>query len=256
MRRGVRVVKTRSAEVRHPTYPSMQPSCPSPRRSRNEKTRSRRRQPGPLVCRKEGLRDPAASEMPPNQRGSMRLALRRPATLRSNSTPARRDPDTGKLTPARRHPLTGADMDGLVEIAPVPAVPRHDLLTYRVPEGLRAQVRPGVRVRMPLGRQTRTGVVAGVAASPPPGELRSILEVLDPEPFLPPALLELARWTARYYLTSLADVIAALVPAGVPAPARERVFRLLRRLTAVEEAELARRPPARPRADRPQGARA
>src|SRR5262245_17013043 len=139
-------------------------------------------------------------------------------------------------------------MDGLVEIAPVPAIPRHDLLTYRVPEGLRAQIRPGVRVRMPLGRQTRTGVVAGVAASPPPGELRSILEVLDPEPFLPPDLLELARWTARYYLASLADVISAIVPAGVPAPARERVFRLLRRLTAVEEGELARRAPARRRA--------
>src|SRR5262250_3948653 len=111
-------------------------------------------------------------------------------------------------------------MDGLVEIAPVPPVPRHDLLTYGVPEPLLARVRPGVRVRIPLGHQTRTGVVAGFATSAPRGDLRSILEVLDGDPFLPPDLLELARWTARYYLASLAEVIAAIVPASVPAPSR------------------------------------
>ncbi|HJQ83589.1 MAG TPA: hypothetical protein VKA21_05915, partial [Candidatus Binatia bacterium] len=133
-------------------------------------------------------------------------------------------------------------MDGaessLVEIAPVPPVPRHDLLTYRVPEPLRGRVQPGVRVRIPLGHQTRTGVVAGFAAATPPGELRSIIEVLDADPFLPGELLELARWTARYYLASLAQVIAAIVPAGVPPPASEAAVRLVRRLDAQEEARL------------------
>src|SRR5437867_3709381 len=57
-------------------------------------------------------------------------------------------------------------MHGLVAIAPLPPVPRHDLLTYRVPEPLRERVRPGVRVRVPLGRQTRTGVVPAFAAAP------------------------------------------------------------------------------------------
>ncbi|HLY38595.1 MAG TPA: primosomal protein N' [Candidatus Binatia bacterium] len=120
-------------------------------------------------------------------------------------------------------------MEALVEIAPVPPVPRHDLLTYDVPALLRSRVQPGVRVRIPLGRQVRTGVVAGFATSSPPGGARSILEVLDVDPFLPADLLELARWTARYYLASLAEVIAAIVPAGVPSPARERVFRLVDR---------------------------
>ena len=139
-------------------------------------------------------------------------------------------------------------MQGLVEVAPVPPVPLHDLLTYRVPDPLRATVRPGVRVRMPLGRQTRTGVVAGFADTPPPGELRSILDVLDADPFLPTELLELCRWTARYYLTSLAEVVATIVPAAVPPPAREPTVRLVRRLDADEVAALARRAPARARA--------
>jgi primosomal protein N' (replication factor Y) len=139
-------------------------------------------------------------------------------------------------------------MDGLVEVAPVPPVPLRDLLTYRVPDGLAAQVQPGMRVRMPLGRQTRTGVIAGFAGSTPPGELRSILEVLDPDPFLPPDLLELCRWTARYYLSSLAEVIATIVPVSLPRPVQERVVRLARRLAPDELETLMRRAPARARA--------
>jgi len=136
-------------------------------------------------------------------------------------------------------------MPSLVEVAPLPPVPLHDLLTYRVPDAMRTRLEPGMRVRMPLGRQTRTGVVAGFATSLPPGELRAIVDVLDREPFLPPELLELCRWTARYYLASLAEVIATIVPAAVPGPARERAVRLLRRLAPEDEAALARRAPAR-----------
>src|SRR5947208_3023094 len=139
-------------------------------------------------------------------------------------------------------------MHRLVAIAPLPPVPRHDLLTYRIPEPLRERVRPGVRVRVPLGRQTRTGVVAAFADTLPPGELRSIVDVLDADPFLPADLLELCRWTARYYLASLAEVIATIVPASVPRPSEERALRLARRLSAEEETALARRAPARARA--------
>ena len=136
-------------------------------------------------------------------------------------------------------------MHDLIEVAPVPPVPLHDLLVYRVPEPLRPRIQPGIRVRMPLGRQIRTGVVAGFTGSLPAGELRSILDVLDTDPFLPPDLLELCRWTARYYLASLAEVIATIVPASVPPPAQERVVRLVRRLSADEQMLLGRRAPAR-----------
>jgi primosomal protein N' (replication factor Y) len=141
-------------------------------------------------------------------------------------------------------------MAGLVAIAPVPPVPRHDLFTYRVPDSLRHRVRPGVRVRMPLGRQTRTGVVASFTDVAPAGTLRSILDVLDADPFVPQDLLELCRWTARYYLVPVADVIATIVPAAVPAPVRERAIRLRRRLADDEVAVLARRAPARAHAYR------
>jgi primosomal protein N' (replication factor Y) len=141
-------------------------------------------------------------------------------------------------------------MDGLVEIAPLPPVPRHDCFTYRVPDGLRERVVPGMRVRVPLGRQIRIGVVAGFAGAAPAGDLRAVLGCVDPEPLLPPDLLELCRWTARYYLASLAEVIGTIVPSRLPDAAMDRVVALARRLDATEEAALARRAPARARAYR------
>ncbi len=141
-------------------------------------------------------------------------------------------------------------MQGLVEIAPLPPVPLHDLFTYSVPGALRDRVRPGMRVRVPLGRQTRLGVVAGFAERAPAGGVREVIDCIDPEPLLPPDLLELCRWAARYYLASLADVIATIVPTRMPDPAEERAVALVRRLDAAAEAALGRRAPARARAYR------
>src|SRR5262249_37915929 len=139
-------------------------------------------------------------------------------------------------------------MDGLVEIAPLPAVPLRDLFTYRVPGALRDRVRPGMRVRIPLGRQTRMGVVAGFTESAPGGDLRPVIDCAAPEPLMPPDLLELCRWTARYYLVSLADVIGTIVPSRLPEPAAERALVLMKHLGAEDECALARRAPARARA--------
>ena len=137
-------------------------------------------------------------------------------------------------------------MHGLVEIAPLPPVPRHDLFTYRVPSALQDRIQVGMRVRVPLGRQTRTGVVAGFAATAPAiGEVRAVLDLLDTTPFLPADLLELCRWTARYYLASLADVIGTIVPVRLPDAASEIAVRLVRRLDPDETRVLDRRARAR-----------
>src|SRR5512143_659806 len=151
-------------------------------------------------------------------------------------------------------------MHGLVEIAPLPPVPRHDLFTYRVPVTLQDRIQVGMRVRVPLGRQTRTGVVAGFAETTPlSGEVKAVLDLLDTTPFVPADLLELCRWTARYYLASLADVIGTIVPGRVPDEGHEIAFRLTRRLEAAEVETLARRARARAAAyrilaDAPDGA--
>jgi primosomal protein N' (replication factor Y) len=77
-----------------------------------------------------------------------------------------------------------------------------------------ARVAPGVRVRVPFGRQNRVGVVVGLAAASelPDGKLRPVLEVLDEAPLLDAPLLSFLEWAAAYYHHPVGEVIAAALP--------------------------------------------
>ena len=108
-------------------------------------------------------------------------------------------------------------MEGLVEIAPLPPVPSLDLLTYGVPEALRDRSAPE------CAYACRSAARPGSAWSPAArsrarrrATCARCSRSSTPPPFLPPDLLELCRWTARYYLASLADVIATIVPRRIP----------------------------------------
>lgn len=59
----------------------------------------------------------------------------------------------------------------------------------------------GARVRIPLGRRERVGIVtAGPTASDLAADrLRPIIDVIDPTPLLDPATMALIEWAARYY---------------------------------------------------------
>jgi primosomal protein N' (replication factor Y) len=73
---------------------------------------------------------------------------------------------------------------------------------------------PGVRVRVPFGRQRLVGVVVASAdtSEVPPGRLKPILEVLDPKPVFDAAALELLGWAARYYHHPIGEVLAGALP--------------------------------------------
>ncbi|HSY09155.1 MAG TPA: primosomal protein N' [Steroidobacteraceae bacterium] len=75
-------------------------------------------------------------------------------------------------------------------------------------------VTPGVRVRVPFGRQRLIGVVTGEAASSdiPAERLKPILEVLDAEPVLDPSMLALLTWSAEYYHHPIGEVLATALP--------------------------------------------
>jgi len=85
----------------------------------------------------------------------------------------------------------------------------------------------GQRVRVPFGRQRLVGLVMEHADSSelPATRLKPVLDVLDSEPVLDQAALELLRWAADYYHHPIGEVIAAAIPkslrAGAPAVALE-----------------------------------
>jgi primosomal protein N' (replication factor Y) len=80
-----------------------------------------------------------------------------------------------------------------------------------------ADVAPGQRVRVRVGRRAVTGVVWSAAEEGEPDrEVRPIEALLDREPVLPSELLELARFVADYYLTPIGEVLASMLPGDLP----------------------------------------
>ena len=132
-------------------------------------------------------------------------------------------------------------MSVVVTVAvPVPAL---QPLSYRVPDDM-AVPPVGGRVRVPLGRRVVTGCVletpdadpgGHVRSAVPPAELKDLLESLDPEPFLPREVIDLALWVAEYYACGPGESLAAAMPPlAMTASGRDGGFRKERvvRLTA------------------------
>jgi primosomal protein N' len=94
-------------------------------------------------------------------------------------------------------------------------VPFLDALTYRVPDDVARPAR-GARVLVPLGARTVTGCVIHADAAAPGDDVacRAIVEVLDDEPFVPEAVLDLALWVADYYAAGPGEAIASAMPPG------------------------------------------
>jgi primosomal protein N' (replication factor Y) (superfamily II helicase) len=93
----------------------------------------------------------------------------------------------------------------------VPA-PLKEPLIYSIPQSLEQQIAPGIRVLVPLQKRTVTGIVLGFVGESSMAQAKPIIAPLDHQPLLDHQLLELARWISRYYLTSLGEVVAAMMP--------------------------------------------
>jgi primosomal protein N' (replication factor Y) len=92
-------------------------------------------------------------------------------------------------------------------------VPHLESLTYSVPENVSELPPVGARVRVPVGSRVLTGCIVGHEAPDPAGTgTRDLVEVIDREPFLPPAVVELCRWVADYYMAGIGDAIGVAMP--------------------------------------------
>lgn len=96
---------------------------------------------------------------------------------------------------------------------------------YRVPDSLAAQLKAGVRVRVPLGRGNRpvVGYCVGVEnRTVGSRQLKDVQTVVDAAALLSPAMLRLTKWMADYYLCEWGQAIECVVPAGVRGQAGTR----------------------------------
>ncbi|MEQ1744435.1 MAG: primosomal protein N' [Saprospiraceae bacterium] len=85
--------------------------------------------------------------------------------------------------------------------------------TYAVPDDLAPDVRPGVRVEVPFGKnKLYSGVVDRVHTESPEYRVRPILAVLDEVAVVTDRQLKLWDWIADYYCCTLGEVMAAALP--------------------------------------------
>jgi primosomal protein N' (replication factor Y) len=85
-------------------------------------------------------------------------------------------------------------------------------LIYGIPQSLETQIAPGTRVLIPLQKRTTTGIVIKVLTENPLTAVKNIFAVLDDQPILNDELLKLADWISQYYLVSLGEVVATMLP--------------------------------------------
>ena len=88
--------------------------------------------------------------------------------------------------------------------------------SYLVPESLAAAV-PGVRVMVPFGRGNKESeglILARVQEPKLPGS-KAIRQVLDPEPVLDKAGIDLALWMRGRYFCTVFEAVKTILPAGL-----------------------------------------
>lgn len=87
--------------------------------------------------------------------------------------------------------------------------PALDFFDYTHPQPLSV----GVRVVVPFGKRTLTGIVVGITkdSTTPTHKLKPIQAVLG-EPILPSQTLKLARWLSQYYHYPLGETLAVMLP--------------------------------------------
>ena len=118
-------------------------------------------------------------------------------------------------------------------------VPLDETFDYALDEGVRAE--PGARVLVPHGGRRIVGVVIATKSSAQArkrGTLRRVLQVLDDEPVLPPALLAAVLRAAHDALCPPGIALAAAVPPGTAPRPGTRVSLLPAGMRALERGEL------------------
>ena len=102
-------------------------------------------------------------------------------------------------------------------------LPVDQVFSYSIPDALRDSAQPGCRVFVSFRNRLMTGVITDLTEGCPVKNPKPLLDVLDHEPVLDRALLELTHWIAGYYLCTWGEAIKTALPAGLLNEAEQTV---------------------------------
>jgi primosomal protein N' (replication factor Y) len=113
--------------------------------------------------------------------------------------------------------MSGAQSNppNVARVVIVPSAGDTPAFDYAVEAALQSQVRPGVRVLVPLGARRAVGIVVALLDASPHPRLKPIAAVLDPQPLLDDTLMRLCRWMAEYYLCTFGEAVSTALPGSV-----------------------------------------
>lgn len=96
-------------------------------------------------------------------------------------------------------------------------------LIYQIPAHLAEPPKVGTRVLIPLGKRKVTGIVVELLSDTTLAHTKPILALLDDQPIIDPKLIELSQWVAQYYLSTLGEVYATILPPTLRGASRRTV---------------------------------
>lgn len=91
----------------------------------------------------------------------------------------------------------------------------NEAFDYSVPAEIEAHIKPGSLVIVPFGKQTVQGVVLREIHEPSIPEVKPIESLVDLEPVITLAQIELAGWMAEQNLTSVSENLDQMLPPGL-----------------------------------------
>jgi primosomal protein N' (replication factor Y) len=89
--------------------------------------------------------------------------------------------------------------------------------TYKVPEELMAEIRPGMRVLVPFGgKKIYTGIVFELHDNAPESFVaKEVISMLDDQPILPEEQIRFWNWLSDYYLCGLGEIYRFSFPSSL-----------------------------------------
>ena len=88
---------------------------------------------------------------------------------------------------------------------------------YSIPSNLLDEVKVGIRVKVPFGRQTLEGFVLEVGDFKSDYELKDIIDVIDKEPVINEEMLELGKFISKNTFTNLICAYQTMLPSALKA---------------------------------------
>ncbi|WP_174733877.1 primosomal protein N' [Mesobacillus harenae] len=108
-------------------------------------------------------------------------------------------------------------------IVDVPAKQTDKPFDYKIPEGLKGAVLPGMRVIVPFGPRKIQGFVVEIKKESDFQKLRQISELLDLVPVLNEELLTLGEWLTDFTLCYKISAFQAMLPAALKAKYEKKI---------------------------------